>query len=248
MSNPVGAQPASVVATRQDAAALGEHALFLAGIPLFATLDLDGLRDLAAVTRRRAFHQAEIIFHRDDPGATLFVIKSGRVRIFISSPEGQEVALAVFGPGEAFGELALLDGQPRSASAVAIEPVETYCIQRADFISVATRRPRIALQMLATLSHRLRQTDAMVEDLLFLDVHGRVAKKLLELAETNGVRTPEGIRIEMKLTQSDLAAMVGASRESVNKVMSYLLDKQFVSVEKRKITVMRLAELRKRIC
>lgn len=248
MSHNAGAQGHPAVATHQDIASLGEHAQFLAGIPLFATLDFEGLRDLAAVTRRHSFHQSEIIFHRDDPGATLFVIKSGRVRIYISSPEGQEVALAVFGQGEAFGELALLDGQPRSASAVAIEPVETYCIQRGDFIAVATRRPRIALQMLATLSHRLRQTDAMVEDLLFLDVHGRVAKKLLELAETNGTRLPEGIRIEMKLTQSDLAAMVGASRESVNKVMSYLLDKQYVSVEKRKITVMRLAELRKRIC
>ncbi|HEX8996035.1 MAG TPA: Crp/Fnr family transcriptional regulator [Ktedonobacterales bacterium] len=248
MSHNVGGQGRPATATRPDVAALGEHAQFLAGISLFATLDVEELRDLAAVTRRHAFHQGELIFHRDDPGATLFVIKSGRVRIFISSQEGQEVALAVFGPGEAFGELALFDGQPRSASAVAIEPVETYCIQRADFIAVATRRPRIALQMLATLSHRLRQTDAMVEDLLFLDVHGRVAKKLLELAESNGTRTPDGIRIEMKLTQSDLAAMVGASRESVNKVMSYLLDKQYVSVEKRKITVMRLAELRKRIC
>ncbi len=248
MSQHAGGQGHPVAATHADAAALGEHAQFLAGIPLFATLDADGLHDLAAVTRRRTFHQGEIIFYRDDPGAMMFVIKSGRVRIFLSSPEGQEVALAVFGAGEAFGELALLDGQPRSASAVAIEPTETYCIQRADFIAVATRRPRIALQMLATLSHRLRQTDAMVEDLLFLDVHGRVAKKLLELAETNGTRTPEGLRIEMKLTQSDLAAMVGASRESVNKVMSYLLDKEYVSVEKRKITVKRLAELRKRIC
>ena len=248
MSHHAGRQGHPVVATQTDAAALGEHAQFLAGIPLFATLDADGLHDLAAVTRRRAFHQGEIIFYRDDPGAMMFVIKSGRVRIFLSSPEGQEVALAVFGAGEAFGELALLDGQPRSASAVAIEPTETYCIQRADFIAVATHRPRIALQMLATLSHRLRQTDIMVEDLLFLDVHGRVAKKLLELAETNGTRTPDGIRIEMKLTQSDLAAMVGASRESVNKVMSYLLDKEYVSVEKRKITVKRLAELRKRIC
>ena len=248
MSHHADGQGHPVVATHTGAAALGEHAQFLAGIPLFATLDADGLNDLAVVTRRRAFHQGEIIFYRDDPGAMMFVIKTGRVRIFLSSPEGQEVALAVFGSGEAFGELALLDGQPRSASAVAIEPTETYCIQRADFIAVATRRPRIALQMLATLSHRLRQTDAMVEDLLFLDVHGRVAKKLLELAETSGSRTPDGIRIEMRLTQSDLAAMVGASRESVNKVMSYLLDKQYVSVEKRKITVKRLAELRKRIC
>jgi CRP/FNR family transcriptional regulator/CRP/FNR family cyclic AMP-dependent transcriptional regulator len=248
MSHNAGGQGHPAVATHTDIAAFGEHAQFLAGIPLFATLDKDGLHDLAAVTRRHAYHQSEIIFHRDDPGATMFVIKTGRVRIYLTSPEGQEVALAVFGAGEAFGELALLDGQPRSASAVAIEPTETYCIQRADFIAVATRRPRIALQMLATLSHRLRQTDAMVEDLLFLDVHGRVAKKLLELAETSGTRMPDGIRIEMKLTQSDLAAMVGASRESVNKVMSYLLDKQYVSVEKRKITVKRLAELRKRIC
>lgn len=248
MSQNADSRTGAATTMRQSIAALGEHAQFLADIPLFATLDLEDLRDLAAVTRRHTFSQGEIIFHRDDPGATLFVIKSGRVRIFISSPEGQEVALAVFGPGEAFGELALLDGQPRSASAVAIEPVESYTIQRGDFIAVATRRPRIALQMLATLSRRLRQTDEMVEDLLFLDVHGRVAKKLLELAETNGARTPEGIRIEMKLTQSDLAAMVGASRESVNKVMSYLLDKQYVSVEKRKITVMRLTELRKRIC
>ena len=247
MSHSAGGQGQPLVATQSEAA-LSEHAQFLAGIPLFATLDADELHDLAMVTRRHAFHQGEIIFHRDDPGTTLFVIKIGRVRIYLSSPEGQEVALAVFGAGEAFGELALLDGQPRSASAVAIEPTETYCIQRADFIAVATRRPRIALQMLATVSHRLRTTDAMVEDLLFLDVHGRVAKKLLELAESNGVRTPEGIRIELKLTQSDLAAMVGASRESVNKVMSYLLDKQYVSVEKRKITVMRLTELRKRIC
>ncbi|MDE3230255.1 MAG: Crp/Fnr family transcriptional regulator [Chloroflexota bacterium] len=248
MSQSADPRTGATTTTRQSIAALGEHAQFLADIPLFATLDLEELRELASVTRRHTFGQGEIIFHRDDPGATLFVIKSGRVRIFISSPEGQEVALAVFGPGEAFGELALLDGQPRSASAIAIEPVESYTIQRGDFIAVATRRPRIALQMLATLSRRLRQTDAMVEDLLFLDVHGRVAKKLLELAETNGTRTPEGIRIEMKLTQSDLAAMVGASRESVNKVMSYLLDKQYVSVEKRKITVMRLTELRKRIC
>jgi CRP/FNR family transcriptional regulator/CRP/FNR family cyclic AMP-dependent transcriptional regulator len=130
---------------------------------------------------------------------------------------------------------------------MAIEPVEVYTIQRADFISIVMRRPRMALQLLGTLAERLRQTDAMVESLLFLDVHGRVAKKLLELAETHGVATPEGVRIEMRLTQSDLAALVGASRESVNKVMSYLLAKRYVSVEKRKITVLRLAELRKRI-
>ncbi len=230
-----------------DRAALDEHAQFLGKIPIFTTLDQDELRELGAVARRRAYEQHEVIFHRDDPGNTLYVIRTGRVRIFLTSPEGQEVALALFRAGDAFGELALFDGQARSASAMAIEPVVTYAIQRQDFMSIVMRRPRMALQLLAILSQRLRQTDAMVESLLFLDVHGRVAKKLLELAETHGVATPEGVRIEMKLTQSDLAALVGASRESVNKVMSYLLAKRYVSAEKRKITVLRLAELRKRI-
>jgi CRP/FNR family transcriptional regulator/CRP/FNR family cyclic AMP-dependent transcriptional regulator len=230
-----------------DHAALDEHAQFLGKVPFFSALEADELRELSAVARRRSYEQGEVIFHRDDPGNTLYVIRTGRVRIFLTSPEGQEVALALFRAGDAFGELALFDGQSRSASAMAIEPVETYTIQRQDFMSAVMRRPRMALQLLATLSQRLRQTDSMVEDLLFLDVHGRVAKKLLELAETLGVPTPEGVRIEMKLTQSDLAALVGASRESVNKVMSYLLAKRYVSAEKRKITILRLAELRKRI-
>lgn len=230
-----------------DRDALAEHAQFLGKVSIFSTLEKDELRELAAVARRRAFEPHEVIFHRDDPGATLYVIRTGRVRIFLTSSEGQEVALALFRAGDAFGELAIFDNQPRSASAMAIEPVEVYTIQRADFMSIVMRRPRMALQLLATLSQRLRQTDAMVESLLFLDVHGRVAKKLLELAETHGVATPEGVRIEMRLTQSDLAALVGASRESVNKVMSYLLAKRYVSAEKRKITVLRLAELRKRI-
>ena len=224
------------------------HAASLARVSLFANLDEEGLRELAAVVRRRGFRQGEVVFHRDDPGQVLYIIRSGKVRIYITSPEGQEVVLAVFGPGDYFGELALLDGQPRSASAVAIEPVETYTLQRSDFTTTVIQHPRIAVQVLTMLSRRLRQTDGMIEDLLFLDVHGRVAKKLLELADLHGVRTTEGIRIEMRLTQSDLASLVGASRESVNKVMGYFVDKRFISAEKRMITILRLAELRQRIC
>lgn len=224
------------------------HPASLTHVALFANLDADSLRELDAIVRRRGFRAGEVIFHRDDPGQVLYVIRAGKVRIYISSPEGQEVVLAVFGPGDYFGELALLDGQPRSASAIAIEPVEVYALQRSDFINAVNHHPRIAIQVMNVLSRRLRQTDAMIEDLLFLDVHGRVAKKLLELAELHGVRTLEGIRIDLRLTQSDLAALVGASRESVNKVMGYFVDKRFISTEKRKITILRLAELRHRIC
>lgn len=220
----------------------------LAQVSLFSNLGVEGLRELSAAARRRTFRPNEVIFHRDDPGQMLYVIHEGKVKIYITSPDGQEVSLAVFGPGDYFGELALLDGQPRSASAIAIEPVEAFALQRNDFINAVMRDPRIAIEVMHVLSRRLRQTDAMIEDLLFLDVHGRVAKKLLELAETHGSRTQDGIRIEMRLTQGELAAMVGASRESVNKVMGYFTDKRFISTDKYKITITRLADLRRRIC
>ena len=217
-------------------------------VPLFANLDEESLRELEHAVRPRSFRAGEIIFHRDDPGQMLYVIKQGKVRIYITSPDGQEVTLAVFGPGDYFGEMAILDGRPRSASAIALDAVETLALQRGDFIAAVNRHPRIAIQVMSALSMRLRHTDAMIEDLLFLDVHGRVAKKLLDLADLHGVRTPEGVRIEMKLTQTDLAALVGASRESVNKVIGYFVDKRFISSEKRKITVLRLADLRRRVC
>ena len=218
----------------------------LGRVGFFSGLDGDGLRELAAAVRRRTFRAGEVIFHRDDPGQVLYVIRSGRVKICLTGPDGQEIVLALFGAGDYFGELALLDGQPRSASAVAVEPTETLALQRSDFIRAVERYPRIAISVMHVLAQRLRQTDSMVEDLLFLDVHGRVAKKLLELAETHGVRNGEGIRIEMRLTQGELAAMVGASRESVNKVLGYFVDKRFISSEKRKITILRLADLRRR--
>jgi len=232
----------------QDTGDPTEQGKTLAQVAIFAGLDEDGLRELASVARRRTFRAGEVIFHRDDPGQVLYVIRSGKVKIYITSQDGQEVSLAVFGPGDYFGELALLDGQPRSASAVAIEPAETYTLQRTDFIKAVMSHPRIAVQVMNVLSRRLRQTDAMIEDLLFLDVHGRVAKKLLELADLHGARTPEGIRIELRLTQGELAAMVGASRESVNKVMGYFTDKRFLTTDRYRITITRLADLRRRIC
>lgn len=224
------------------------HAAWLAQVPLFADLDAESLHQLAASAHRRGFHAGEVIFHRGDPGQVLYVIRQGKVKISLTSPEGQEVALAVLGPGECFGELALLDGQPRSADAQAMETVQAYSLQRTDFISAVVHHPHIAIQVMHVLSSRLRQTDDMVQDLLFLDVHGRVAKKLLELTGTHGVRTAEGIRIELRLTQAELAAMVGASRESVNKVMGYLTAKHYISTDRHHITVTRLAELRRRVC
>jgi CRP/FNR family transcriptional regulator/CRP/FNR family cyclic AMP-dependent transcriptional regulator len=220
---------------------------YLKQVSLFANLADEDIHELMTAAKRRAFRSGEVIFHRDDPGQVLYMIKEGKVKICIISPDGQEISLAVFGKGESFGEFALLDGLPRSADAIALEKVECYTLQRSDFHNAIMKNPKIAIQVLESLTKRLRNTDNMVEDLIFLDVYGRVAKKLLELADAHGVKTDDGVRIEVRLTQQELASMVGASRESVNKVMGYFSEKDFISTDKHRITLHRIADLKRRI-
>lgn len=220
---------------------------YLKQVSLFANLADEDIRELMAAAKRRTFRAGEVIFHRDDPGQVLYMIKEGKVKICIISPDGQEISLAVFGKGECFGEFALLDGLPRSADAIAMEKVECYTLQRSDFHNAIMKNPKIAIQVLEALTKRLRNTDNMVEDLIFLDVYGRVAKKLLELADAHGVKTDDGVRIDVRLTQQELASMVGASRESVNKVMGYFTEKDFISTDKHRITLHRIADLKRRI-
>ena len=216
-------------------------------VSFFADLSEEEIQALSSATKRRTFRSGEVIFHRDDPGQVLYMIKEGKVKICIISPDGQEVSLTVFGKGEVFGEFALLDGLPRSADAVALEKVECYTLQRSDFQNAILKNPKIAILVLEALSKRLRNTNNMVEDLIFLDVYGRVAKKLLELADAHGVKTEEGVVIDVRLTQQELASMVGASRESVNKVLGYFTDKNFISTDKHRITIHRIADLKRRI-
>src|SRR5438105_12672179 len=213
------------------------EAIYLKQVPLFAGLADEDIRGLMALAKRRTFRSGEVIFHRDDPGQVLYMIKEGKVKICLISPDGQEISLVVFGKGEYFGDLALLDGLPRSADAIALEKVECYTLQRSDFQKAIMKNPKIAIQVLEVLSKRIRSTDQMVEDLIFLDVYGRVAKKLLELSDAHGMKTGEGVLIDVRLTQQELASMVGASRESVNKVLGYFTDKNFISTDKHRITI-----------
>lgn len=226
---------------------LENEAAYLKQVSIFASLSDEDVRTLMSVAKRRTFRSGEVILHRDDPGQVLYVIKEGKVKICLISPDGQEISLVVFGKGECFGELALLDGLPRSADAIALEKVECYTLQRSDFHNSIMKNPKIAIQVLEVLSKRLRSTDQQVEDLIFLDVYGRVAKKLLELSETHGTRVDDGTRIELRLTQQELASMVGASRESVNKVMGYFTDKKFITTDKHRITLHRVEDLKRRI-
>jgi CRP/FNR family transcriptional regulator/CRP/FNR family cyclic AMP-dependent transcriptional regulator len=227
--------------------AMENEAIYLKQVPLFAGLADEDMRGLMSLAKRRTFRNGEVIFHREDPGQVLYVIKEGKVKICLISPDGQEISLVVFGKGECFGEFAILDGLPRSADAVALEKVECYTLQRSDFHNAIMKNPKIAIQIIEVLTRRLRSTDQMVEDLIFLDVYGRVAKKLLELADTHGTKVGDGTRIDVRLTQQEIASMVGASRESVNKVMGYFTDKNFISTDKHKITLHRISELKRRI-
>src|SRR2546429_6308079 len=223
------------------------EAVYLKQVSIFRGLNDQEVQDLISVAKKRTFRTGEVIFHRDDPGQILYIIKEGKVKICLISPDGQEISLVVFGKGEYFGEFALLDGLPRSADAIALEKVECYTLQRSDFHNAIMKNPKIAIQIIEVLTRRLRSTDQMVEDLIFLDVYGRVAKKLLELADTHGTKVDDGTRIDVRLTQQEIASMVGASRESVNKVMGYFTDKNFISTDKHKITLHRISDLERRI-
>ncbi|CAA9552042.1 MAG: hypothetical protein AVDCRST_MAG88-849 [uncultured Thermomicrobiales bacterium] len=216
-------------------------------VPFLAVLPETELARLADLTRPRQYRSGTTIFHREDPGATLHIIHSGRVKLVLASPEGREVTVDILGMGDFFGELALLDGGPRSASAVALDQVETFTLDRQPFIATLERHPEVASGLLTVLGDRLRRTDELIQDILFLDLPARLAKQLLALADEFGTRGREGVRIEMRLNQSELASIVGATRESVNRCLNAFAERDLIALDREAITILKLDELRDRI-
>lgn len=220
---------------------------FLAQAPLFSSLKPAHLADLAAKIRTKKYRSGEVIFHQDDPGSTLHIIKSGQVKITTASPEGEEIIMAILNDGDSFGEIALLDGKPRSANAVAMAATQTLTLERSDFLGVLDHNPGMVGSILASVAAGWRRTSHLLEDAVFLDLPGRLAKRLLELAEKNGVKTANGIEIDLNLTQQDLAAAVGVSREAMNKQLGVFQDAGLLSVGKKRIVIVRPDELKKKI-
>ena len=219
----------------------------LRDVPFLAVLPAADLGELAGRMHPRRYRAGAAIFHREDPGSTLHIIRSGRVKLVLASPEGREVTVQILGPGDFFGELALLDGGPRSASAVALEPVTTLTLDRAPFIATLERHPEVAGKLLAILGDRLRRTDELISDILFLDLPARLAKQLLALADEHGSAGAAGIRIDLRLSQSELAAIVGATRESVNRCLNAYADRGLVALDRDAITILDPEALRRRI-
>jgi len=213
---------------------------------LFSQLSDDTLGDLAAQLRRRAFRRGTIIFHKDQAGDALYVVDSGRIRIFLPTPGGEELTVDVAGPGDVFGELALLDGRPRSASAESLEDAVTVSISREEFQKYLARNPKLAVSLVELLSSRLRHVTEYAESLAFLDVHARLARMLLEMAERYRVQK-DGTEIDFDLTQADLGTMVGATRERVNRALAAFRAQGLIELRGRKIVLLDTNRLRQRI-
>ena len=187
---------------------------------LFGGMGQESLHTIARNLRARRFRRGEVLFHEGDPGDALFIVASGAVKVVVPSEDGEEAILATLGRGDFLGELALLDGAPRSASAIALEATETLALPREQLRALIATEPIIRDALLASLAAELRRLTAHVGEMHFLDVTGRLAAHLARLAQEHGESRPDGsIRLDAPLTQSDLGAMIGATRQSVNKLL-----------------------------
>ncbi len=216
-------------------------------MPLFAGLTRDELAALAEFLRPRVFRKGSVIFSEGDPGTTLYLVEDGDVKLTILSPGGKEVILALLGPGGFFGELAALDGGSRSATATAKTASRLMLLDREHLLEFLEHHPRASASMLAALSRRLRRTTDRVHDAAFLDGPTRLAKTLLQLAEARSQPGPDGVLRTPRLTQEELAEMVGGTRESVNRWLRILVGEGLVRRRRNLVTVLDPEGLRRRL-
>ena len=201
-------------------------------VPLFSQLAPAELERVAEITRERSYPRNSVILFEDDPGDALYVVAKGQVKVVLIGEDGREVILSVLGEGEFFGEMALIDDEPRSAHVIAMEDSALIVLRREDFQGILMHAPGIALALLKELSRRLRRVDEKVGSLVLLDVHGRVAQLLLELADET-----DGQRITRRLTHHTIAQMIGSSRETVSRTMREFVDKGLIDVSRKDILI-----------
>jgi CRP/FNR family transcriptional regulator len=211
---------------------------------LFGHAEEPVLDALTAALRIRRFRKGETIFHQGDPGDALFIVATGSVKVVLPSDEGAEPAIvAVLGAGEFFGELAILDGAPHSATIVALEPTETLVLHRDAFLGLIDSEPDLRRALLASLATEIRRLTGHVEDLHFLDLPGRLASRILRLAAADGTAPTGSTSIPWLYTQSELAGMIGGSRQSVNRLLADLVDEGIIRIERDVLTVTDLGRL-----
>ncbi len=214
--------------------------------PLFASLDAEAAAALRASMTEQTTPRGTVIFAEGQIGDHMYVIVEGKVKLGHASPDGRESLMAVLGPGEIFGELSLFDPGPRAASATALTDARVLALGNMSLRSWLAGRPEVAEALLAALARRLRRNNETLGDLVFSDVPGRVAKALLDLADKFGEVTADGILVKHDLTQEELAQLVGASRETVNKALADFAQRGWLRVDQREVLLLSVDRLARR--
>ena len=218
---------------------------FLSRVEIFAHIDPEILAPLEVQLRRRTFQKGEVIFHQDDPGDRLFFVSEGLVKISIVAHDGRESDIALLSPTDCFGEMTVLDSGVRSATAIAMETTETMTLSREDFFDFLTDRSDVTLQIISLLVRRLRSTDEMIGDMVFLDVPTRVGKKLLELAKMYGDADDPTAPIKVPIGQEEMSRLVGCSRETVSRDLAMYRRNGVLTTSHRRVTITDVAGLQR---
>jgi len=214
--------------------------------PLFAALDDEAATALQQSMTSSRLERGDILFHEGDQGDRLYVIREGKIKLGRTSSDGRENLLAILGPGEMFGELSLFDPGPRTATATAAAETQLIGLGHDNLQAFLSDRPEVAATLLAALARRLRRTNETLADLVFTDVPGRVAKALLDLSSRFGRPAEEGILVAHDLTQEELAQLVGASRETVNKALADFATRGWIKLEARAVILIDVERLKRR--
>ena len=212
---------------------------FLSEVPLFQGLSEEQLQPIYDAMVLRHYRSGETIVHQDDSQSqTFYLIVSGTVNVVVLSPEGKQAILATLSSGEFFGEMSILDGEPRSATVVAEHDCEVYLLHRREFVRILESFPQIAIQMLVTLSGRLRRTNRHINTLSIFSVYGRIADVILQIGEEHGSRVGDCLVINDPPTHQTIAEMAGTSRETVSRVLAQLKQKGCITADRKRLVVL----------
>ena len=214
--------------------------------PLFSALDDEAATALRSSMSEARLRRGDVLFHEGDSGDKLYVVLDGKVKLGRTSADGRENLLAILGPGQMFGELSLFDPGPRSATVTAVTDTTFASLSHEDLLKWLDGRPQVARGLLSQIASRLRKANDVVADLVFSDVPGRVAKALLDLADRFGRTADDGVHVHHDLTQEELAQLVGASRETVNKALADFVHRGWIQLQGKSVVVLDEERLRRR--
>lgn len=214
--------------------------------PLFATLDAEAAGEIHRQLKSSRLDRGQVLFHEGDSGDSLFIIAEGKVKLGRVSKDSRENLVAILGPGEMFGELSLFDPGPRTMTATAIADTVLLGLSNDALDEALASNPTLAKALLAALAKRLRRTNQALADIVFTDVPGRVAKALIDLAGRFGRPVDEGLLVAHDLTQEELAQLVGASRETVNKALADFVARGWIRLESRAVIILDQDRLHRR--